>query len=89
LDAVPREVNVSLVAPLFPGEIGYREFMAHIGEDDLERYVMKKLPDAQLDALEDHLLICPECREQLVETERYVLAIRAAAAKIQESGATE
>jgi hypothetical protein len=39
---------------------GYRESMAHISEDDLERYAMKTLPDAQLDELEDHLLICPE-----------------------------
>ena len=78
--------------PLLPGEIGYREIVEsvpHMSEDDLERYAMKTLNVADLDRLDDHLLVCPECRKRLGETERYVLAMRAAAARLRESGTGE
>src|SRR5260370_34400908 len=63
--------SIATVAPLFPGEIGYREFVAHISEDDVEQYAMRTLNEADLDRLDDHLLVCPECQERLDETERY------------------
>jgi anti-sigma factor RsiW len=59
--------------------------VAHISEDDLEQYVMMTLPEAPLEQLEEHLLVCSECRKRLVETERYVAAMRAAAAMIRKS----
>jgi anti-sigma factor RsiW len=59
--------------------------VAHISDDDLERYAMLMLGEAEIGRLEEHLLICPECRERLEETERYVVAMRAAAAKIRDS----
>ena len=59
--------------------------MAHISDDDLERYAMLTLGEAEIERLEDHLLICPKCRERLDEIERYVAAMRAAAAKIRDS----
>jgi len=59
--------------------------VAHINEDDLEKYGMQTLPEAELAPLEEHLLICAECRDRLEATERYVAAIRAAAAKLDKS----
>jgi len=46
---------------------------------------MQTLPEAELAPLEEHLLICAECRDRLEATERYVAAIRAAAAKLDKS----
>ena len=54
--------------------------MDHASDDDLERYAIRTLPDAELGQLEEHLLICSARRERLDETEQYVAAIRAAAA---------
>ena len=62
---------------LCPGEIGYLEFVGHISEDDLERYAMRILPEAELKRVEEHLLICAECRQRLEKTEGYVAAIGA------------
>jgi len=36
--------------------------VAHITESDLERYAMLTLPEADIERLEEHLLICPKCR---------------------------
>jgi hypothetical protein len=38
-----------------------------------------------LAALEEHLLICSECRDRLKATDAYVVAMCSAAAKITES----
>lgn len=54
--------------------------MEHVSEDDLERYAMRTLPESAVAPLEEHLLICAECRGRLVETERYVAPLRAAEA---------
>ena len=63
--------------------------MEHISEDDLEQYTMRTMPEADLDHLDGHLLICSECRDRLVETEQYVAAIRAAAVRLRESGTAQ
>ena len=54
--------------------------MAHLSEDDFEKYLMGMLPRAACAASEEHLLLCADCRDRLDETELYVQAIRAAAA---------
>ena len=69
-------------ASLFLREIGYREIVDHPSDDDLERYAIRTMPDSEIGQLEEHLLICPECRARLDETEQYVTAIRAAAVEI-------
>jgi hypothetical protein len=43
-------------------------FVAHISDDDLERYAMQTLPDSETVPLEEHLLICSECRDLLEST---------------------
>jgi len=44
----------------------------HTSEDDLESYSMQTLPEADLERVEEHLLICAECRDRLEETEQYL-----------------
>ena len=56
--------------------------MEHITEDDLEKYAMRTLPASACATFEEHLLICPDCRDRLVDFEQYVEAIQAAAAAL-------
>ena len=51
----------------------------HIQADDLERYAMSSLPEESTVVVEQHLLICETCRQQLLETEAYMTAIQSAA----------
>ena len=54
--------------------------VAHIGEDDLEQYAMRTLPESACATLEEHLLICWVCRDRLESTNQYVAAMKLAAA---------
>ena len=53
------------------------------------RLAMWTLPAPESERLEEHLLICAECRNRLEFTDQYVAAIKAAAGKIRESGKGE
>ena len=59
----------------------------HPGEEVLERYSLGTLPEGELAPFEEHLLICPVCQERLAETDAYVLAVRAAAARLRKESA--
>src|SRR5213078_435701 len=71
---------------LFPAGIGYGEFVEHITRDDAEHYLMQTLAPAASDRLKDHLLICGECPQRLIEVEKYITAMRVAAAKVRGIG---
>jgi hypothetical protein len=55
----------------------------HWEEDDLERYVMQQLPEAEAEVLELHLLVCESCRERLTETEDYVRSFEEASRRMR------
>ena len=57
----------------------------HATEDGLERYSMGRLPEAEAEVLEEHLLVCAVCQERLTEADQYVCAVRAAASKLRAS----
>ena len=59
------------------------EFVEHTSEDDLERYVVQTLTESAAATLEEHLLICSECRDRLVDAEEYVAALQAAASGLR------
>jgi len=65
------------------------EVVEHVSEDDLERYAMRTLPAPESECLEEHLLICSECRDGLTATDGYVAAMRSAAGKIRRGGTGE
>lgn len=43
----------------------------HQTPEDLENYSLRKLPPPSTARLEEHLLICPQCRDQLSAIEPY------------------
>jgi hypothetical protein len=55
----------------------------HLNENLLEQYVLAKLTDSSLETVEEHLLICQDCRDRLIEVERFVTTIQAAARKLE------
>ena len=50
--------------------------MPHISEDLLDRYALKKLPESEVVALEEHLLLCSDCQDRLRLTEDFIEALR-------------
>jgi hypothetical protein len=59
--------------------------LGHIGDHDLERYHLGMVNDeAELAALEEHLLWCGACVDRAEATARYVDAVRAAACDLAE-----
>ena len=54
--------------------------------EELERISLGRASLEEAEALEEHLLICAACQERFEETESYAVAMRAAAAKLQEDG---
>lgn len=51
---------------------------ACVPSERLERYVLNFLSPGELAGVEEHLLICENCRRRLVETEELVSIMRAA-----------
>jgi hypothetical protein len=60
------------------------EIVQHVTDDLLERHAMPSLVDAEAGSLEEHLLICPECRARLQAEICFATAMRAAALKVRE-----
>jgi len=52
---------------------------SHPVYDALESYAMGTLVDSELESLEEHLLLCPVCRQRVDEATTYVAAMRQAA----------
>jgi len=50
----------------------------HISEDDLEEYLVLRLPTPENAAIELHLGQCDVCTDKLIEVAEYVLIIRTA-----------
>jgi hypothetical protein len=59
------------------------EIVPHVSDDTLERFAMESLRGSESEPLEEHLLICPGCRERLKATDEFVTAMTSAAAKMQ------
>jgi hypothetical protein len=53
----------------------------HVPGDTLERYVMNRLPESELEPAEEHLLICPQCQDRLEARIEFVTAMKAAMAE--------
>jgi len=58
------------------------QMTGHLSDGDLERYCLGKIQKGpELDALEEHLLICGECVDRAQASDAYVDTLRAALAK--------
>ncbi len=56
---------------------------SHPSEDALELYVMDRLGEEEQARLEEHLLLCEECRGRVQETEDYVRAMQTALRELE------
>jgi anti-sigma factor RsiW len=65
------------------------KFEQHCSDASLEKYALGRLADGSLAILEEHLLICEICRGKLDETERYVRAMKAGAARLRQEPARQ
>jgi hypothetical protein len=55
-------------------------FDRHFAEEVWEEYALGMRPEEDCGALEEHLLICFACQNLLAEADKYIEAVRAAAA---------
>jgi hypothetical protein len=55
----------------------------HLGEAELEQYSMGELPEARIEAFEEHFLACDACQDRLLEMESFVNAMRTASPKLR------
>jgi hypothetical protein len=56
----------------------------HISNEALEQYAMGSVPEPALAEIEEHLLVCSQCQQQLKEIDEYVGAMRRAAQELQQ-----
>jgi len=56
---------------------------AHPLGEDLECYSIGTISGPQEEAIEEHLLICPACQDQLAEIDAYVRTVRVAASRLR------
>jgi hypothetical protein len=61
------------------------EIVQHITDDSLERCAMQALPESDVIPPEEHILICPDCREGLQAEIDFVTAMWGDAAKVREA----
>ena len=57
-------------------------FLSHIPEDMLEKYVLGRLPDADIATVDEHLLVCPTCQANLQTIDEYIAVMKAATAAL-------
>ena len=55
----------------------------HREQEEIESYSMGKMPEAEMEAFEEHLLICEQCQHAVAEFDAYVPAVRSAAAHLR------
>lgn len=52
------------------------ELSAHGSDDQLERYALGRLPAVEVPLLEEHLLVCVDCREKVDSFDNVAVAMR-------------
>jgi len=53
--------------------------VSHLNEEELEQYCLGSLGEERCATLEEHLMLCEACCEQLTKTEAFIASIRHAA----------
>lgn len=48
----------------------------HGTDDQLENYALGRLPDSELPAIEEHLMVCTGCRERVDQMEEFAIGMR-------------
>ena len=55
----------------------------HLEEAELEQYAMGSLPGERTESFEEHLLVCEQCQDRLLEMETYINAVRSVSPKLR------
>jgi hypothetical protein len=58
------------------------EIHRHMEPEELERYSLGYTTAVETERIEEHLLVCEQCREKLDETEGFAIAMKAAATQL-------
>ena len=69
--------------PYFSTKYGIVKSVKHLSVDLLERCALRELSEREMRRIEKHVLVCADCLDQLEGEMAWVVAIRAAAAKIR------
>lgn len=56
---------------------GANDYFRHIHADQLEEYALHRLSEPETAAVEEHLLVCEDCRDGLRSIEEVISATRA------------
>jgi hypothetical protein len=75
---LPIRSEAVAAAPLTPFPTADKINVKHPSDDLLERYSMGRLTRVEKDLLEEHLMICEECRKRRVLMDFDVAALREA-----------
>lgn len=59
--------------------------MTHLAEEIIENYAAGKLPEPELEIVEEHLLICVQCQDQVEQTHVFIQAFRSASKRLEDS----
>ena len=59
-----------------------RPALEHLPKTTVEEFVLTQLSGKELEQIEEHLLICEECRDEVQELEKSISRIRAYAARL-------
>jgi len=60
-----------------------REIHRHMDPEEAERYLMGGSPEDETAALEEHLLVCSNCRDRVSETDIYLSSMSEAAEEVR------
>jgi len=58
-------------------------YQEHVLEETLEAYAMGRLPEQELDRVDEHLLTCARCRTRLTETDERVRVMKIATHRLR------
>ena len=62
---------------------GSMVFEPHLSSDEMEAYSLGRSSDADLEKVEEHLLICERCQNELALTDQFIRAMKSAAAALR------
>lgn len=55
----------------------------HLGDEEIENYSLRAIPEAELARVEEHLLLCAPCRERVESSDIYVASMAHAGARLR------
>ena len=60
---------------------GANDYFRHVHADQLEEYALRRLSEPETAAVEEHLLVCEDCRDGLISIDEVISVTRAAMLK--------